>query len=341
MGLLRSARNVAVAATLVAAASLVSFAPRALAFAPAATRVVAHSASAALPPAARWSTAWDDAAADAVTREALAESVDPETFAAEHRWDADRAALEGTSAPDLGDAPAALADAQRALRSAFAGGDAAGIAAAIARLSQAATDLADPFQTTSLTREEVPGARAFFDDLFASADVAGLTAAAPVTSGDGVADGISLAQESAARRPAIEDAARIRNDATVTVIRRDRLEAALSRVQGLTLAAWRAAGSPALDGFSPAAGRARVWPTPARAEANVAFTLPRAADVRVEVVDLAGRRVWSRAGMALGAGPQTLTLGARDLATLAPGVYLTHVTAPGYEATGRLVRIGR
>jgi len=41
------------------------------------------------------------------------------------------------------------------------------------------------------------------------------------------------------------------------------------------------------------------------------------------------------------AGPRSVALAASDVRALAPGVYLARVAAPGWQATGRVTRVGR
>lgn len=79
----------------------------------------------------------------------------------------------------------------------------------------------------------------------------------------------------------------------------------------------------------PAAGALsldRVQPNPVAGPARIAFTLPRSAAARLDVLDLAGRRVLARELTGLEAGPHTIVLDAA--ARLAPGVYLVRLTHP-------------
>ena len=301
------------------------------AFAPEAAAAIARQAAGVLPPAARWGAGGADAASAAVLRRLENEALDPEATVDAHCFDADH--WTSTDAP--AGAPASLAAAREALRQAFLARDPQAVTAAIADLCVSAADLADPFQVTSPDRDEVPGARAQFSDLFETADLAGLSSPATSTAGDPLSAGITLALQSAASRHAIEDAARNRDDATVAVVRRGRLEAALSVAQAITLEAWHAAGEPALDGGSTPLLRA--WPNPARGPVTLAFTLPASGRVRVELLDVAGRRCWVR-DLDLAAGPQQLQLPGAATAALAPGVYLARIAAPRAMLTGRVIR---
>lgn len=300
------------------------------AFAPEAAAVIARQAAGALPPAARWGAGFGEAASAAVTRRLENEALDPEATVDAHRFDAGSWAGTG----DAEGAPASLATAREALRRAFVSRDPQAVTAAIADLCVSAADLADPFQVTP-PADEVAGARAQFSDLLETSDLDGLSITTTSIAGDPMSAGITLALESAASRQAIEDAARNRDDATVAVVRRGRLEAALSVAQAMILEAWRDAGEPALDGGSTPLLRA--WPNPARGPVTLAFTLPAGGRVRVELLDVAGRRRWVR-DLDLAAGPQQLQLPGAATAALAPGVYLARVAAPQATITGRLIR---
>lgn len=70
---------------------------------------------------------------------------------------------------------------------------------------------------------------------------------------------------------------------------------------------------------------------PATRDVAVAFTLPVAAPAKLELLDVTGRRVWSREVGALGAGRHELPLGA----TLAPGVYLVRLVQRGSVASAK------
>jgi hypothetical protein len=75
-------------------------------------------------------------------------------------------------------------------------------------------------------------------------------------------------------------------------------------------------------------------PNPTRGELAVAFTLPAGGDGRLELVDIAGRRVLSRslAGFAAGGHLLRLDEGAR----LAPGIYLLRLSHGGRAVTSRV-----
>ena len=77
-----------------------------------------------------------------------------------------------------------------------------------------------------------------------------------------------------------------------------------------------------------------VRPNPSRGGMlTVRFTLPTAAPARLELLDVAGRRIASREVGSLGAGQHTLDLGAGQ--HLAPGLYLVRLTQGANKRTTR------
>jgi beta-propeller uncharacterized protein DUF5122 len=76
-------------------------------------------------------------------------------------------------------------------------------------------------------------------------------------------------------------------------------------------------------------------PNPSFAGLSAAFSLPDAAAARLEVTDLAGRRVVARDVGALGAGEHVVDLA--EGRRLAPGVYLLRLTRGGDSLTSRAV----
>lgn len=74
-------------------------------------------------------------------------------------------------------------------------------------------------------------------------------------------------------------------------------------------------------------------PNPSPGAATVAFTLARAGEARLEVLDVAGRRVASHDVGSHGAGRHALRLDERG--TLAPGLYLLRLVTPGRVLTTR------
>ena len=89
-------------------------------------------------------------------------------------------------------------------------------------------------------------------------------------------------------------------------------------------------------------GWSRVAPNPSRDVANLAFTLPAAASASIEVIDLAGRRVWTLAGD-FAAGAQSVRWNGRDAAgvRVAPGVYFARLTLNGRTIATRTLAVVR
>jgi hypothetical protein len=79
-------------------------------------------------------------------------------------------------------------------------------------------------------------------------------------------------------------------------------------------------------------------PNPASGSATrLAFELPVAGDVTLEIIDVAGRVVLEREWSGLGPGAHAPTLGMTS--SLAPGVYLVRLSQAGRVATGRVVML--
>lgn len=88
-------------------------------------------------------------------------------------------------------------------------------------------------------------------------------------------------------------------------------------------------------GAAPEFALAAVRPNPARGGPfSATFTLPGAAPARLELLDVAGRRLDAADAGALGAGTHTLELG-RGRA-LAPGLYLVRLVQGGATRTARV-----
>src|SRR5207249_10765008 len=85
-----------------------------------------------------------------------------------------------------------------------------------------------------------------------------------------------------------------------------------------------AAGSFGIDGFRP---------NPAQGQVSVVFALESAAHARLELLDVAGRRVMTREVGMLGAGQHVLPLG--QTAALPAGIYVLRLTQSGHEAVAR------
>lgn len=83
--------------------------------------------------------------------------------------------------------------------------------------------------------------------------------------------------------------------------------------------------------FAPAFALAGAHPNPAVGELSLAFSLLDAAPARLEVFDLAGRRVAGRDVGALGAGRHLLSVG-----QLVPGAYLVRLSSGSRSVTSRV-----
>jgi hypothetical protein len=78
-------------------------------------------------------------------------------------------------------------------------------------------------------------------------------------------------------------------------------------------------------------------PNPASGDANVEFVLPDAMPATLELLDLAGRRIWSRDVGALGPGLHRVPIaGARGFA---PGVYFVRLSHGSDARTAKVVRV--
>jgi len=80
-------------------------------------------------------------------------------------------------------------------------------------------------------------------------------------------------------------------------------------------------------------------PNPAQSLASFRFTLPTAADVRLEIFDIAGARRRTVAAQSFAAGPHTRGWDLRDDSgqRVAPGIYLSRLTVGEWSRTRRLV----
>jgi hypothetical protein len=89
------------------------------------------------------------------------------------------------------------------------------------------------------------------------------------------------------------------------------------------------------------AGGLRASPVPSRGATHLAFSLAQVSTVRVEVLDLNGRRVRRVFEGSLAPGPHSVVWDGLDDAgrPLPPGVYLGHANGAGVAAATRLVRI--
>lgn len=82
-------------------------------------------------------------------------------------------------------------------------------------------------------------------------------------------------------------------------------------------------------------------PNPFIGQVTITFSLSAATPVRMEVFDVAGRRVWGSPISTLGAGRRSLTWDGRtdDGRARRGGIYFIRVHGPGVEASRRVVRV--
>jgi hypothetical protein len=78
-----------------------------------------------------------------------------------------------------------------------------------------------------------------------------------------------------------------------------------------------------------------VIPNPVVDRFSVSFSLPSAAPARLELIDLSGRRVFSRDVGALGAGSHHLEIDAAR--SFAPGMYFLRLAQSGRMLSSRVV----
>lgn len=215
------------------------------------------------------------------------------------------------------------------LRTAWAMGDRHGAVHALAELAQAACDLTDPYRSVTGEQEECDGARAHFTDTFDPASLAGVQLLEHTTPPSGAV--ARLAHEAAAVRAEVEAAHMRGDEAALTRLRNERLSAAASQLAGVVREAWRPDRGETL--------RLRIGPNPLRGVATLRFDLVAESDVRLELFDLAGRRLQSGTFGHRSAGPQQIGLPATWTDGLAAGVYLARVRAGDQSAEQRFTRL--
>jgi len=90
-----------------------------------------------------------------------------------------------------------------------------------------------------------------------------------------------------------------------------------------------------------ASWNARVWPTPFSDRVRVAFVLPAETRMRMEVVDVSGRRVRSFEAALLAAGPHEVAWDGRtnDGREVGAGTYFLRMEGPGIAISRALVRL--
>ncbi|MFM7232842.1 MAG: FlgD immunoglobulin-like domain containing protein [bacterium] len=85
---------------------------------------------------------------------------------------------------------------------------------------------------------------------------------------------------------------------------------------------------------------ARPWPNPARGLTHLSFALPTPGAVRLEVLDVSGRLVWSRQG-AVEAGTHAWDWDGRDASgrLAGPGLYMVRLATPAGTVRSRFARV--
>ena len=310
----------------------------ATAFPPEASVWLASRLPEALPPAAR-DPLWATETNRALERLELEQADAPEWAELLSRFDVRRTRPGGatpSSEDSLGGLAAyALATATADLRDALRRRNAAEAARAIAEIAQSVADLSDPFLTTPPDPLETPGARAWFCDGFTLDDMAGAVVPnwlAP----DALTVAFMLAHESAACRGNIERATLTRDAAAITVMRRQRLERALAFGVGLVQRAWREAGGP-VAGEPPL--ELRIEPNPVRVDFALLFGIPEAADARLEIFDVQGRRWAERDLGRMEAGVHRILIEREWLREVPAGMFVARVTAGTATIRGRFTRV--
>jgi hypothetical protein len=86
---------------------------------------------------------------------------------------------------------------------------------------------------------------------------------------------------------------------------------------------------------APSFSLGRAWPNPARDRVRLSFTLSSSAPATLDVMDIAGRRVWSQRLQGLGPGPHVVGLDRAGIGRA--GLYFARLTQSGRARTTRVV----
>jgi hypothetical protein len=78
-------------------------------------------------------------------------------------------------------------------------------------------------------------------------------------------------------------------------------------------------------------------PNPATTQTDIRYGLPQDSDVRIEVFDVAGRRVFEDLARDMTRGWQSYRIDVAGAASLRSGVYFVRVTAAGTSRTSNLI----
>jgi hypothetical protein len=92
---------------------------------------------------------------------------------------------------------------------------------------------------------------------------------------------------------------------------------------------------------TPLAGQLLASPVPSRGPTNLAFALARTTHVRLDVLDLSGRRIRRLLDGTFAPGPHSVSWDGvdEDGRLVPPGVYLAHANGDGVVRSARLVRV--
>jgi hypothetical protein len=209
---------------------------------------------------------------------------------------------------------------------AFRRADRVDAARALARLSQAACDLADPYGVNDALLPEGDGARAWFSDAIDRSLLASVVARSQRSM-----DPAALVVEASASRARIEAAVEAGDGASVAAIRCELLSRAA------TLVAITASG--ALRPVVPATPAFRISPEPLRGPLKMWVEIESASSARVELFDLAGRRVRTHELGNLPAGASTVRIPSDWSEGLPSGVYLARLSAGSMRNERRVTRL--
>jgi hypothetical protein len=91
--------------------------------------------------------------------------------------------------------------------------------------------------------------------------------------------------------------------------------------------------------IAPAFALRGARPNPVAGQASIEFTLPDAAPATLELLDIAGRRVWSQDVGALGGGAHRVQVASGR--ALAPGLYVVRLSRGSVTQSCKLVRLQR
>lgn len=255
---------------------------------------------------------------------------DPEAAEMRRRCAWDGSGTNHAVARPQGGAITMFLSAQQSLAHSWSLADRAASAAALAQLAQSAADLADPFMVAAPDAGEPDGARAWFSDAVTPSELASIEGLAGSWSADAV---VALAVTTATTRAAVLAAVEAGDEAAVAALRAECLGAALA----LTKSAARAALVQAAHSDD---ARLRLEPSPLRGPATLRLALGVAAEARLELFDVSGRRVRRRELGFVPAGEQLHALPASWFAGLPAGVYLARVCAANSHAEVRVTLLG-